>query len=906
MIIIFFLTYLKVYFIIIIKNILLLYNEINKRQIKRKICLLFLFKITYTTNNINRIENSFSLFSFFIYKSIIRQLVILIMIIYNIDKKGEKMLIKIEEQINKLQKIYAHTKAQKQSETLKEHLDRTIKYYQKISDKKEIDKHIKKLIEKTFSNERINKEEKEYIYKLFINAIYLHDLGKINPKFQKDKMKNDKYKNIETCTSEHSLISSFIYIDIFSESAKQFRNTRLIKTIIYCFAYQIARHHSNLENLSAEEFLNKLEKVREEELYQEYKNKERLLEIDLLEENTFLEKNKILKQYQIQELEFFILNKLLYSLIITCDYYATHEYMNSEEVEIETLNNINSLIKKYKNTPVYQSIERYKKDNNILDPNNINRLRSDIFIEAEKTLIKNLDKKLFYLETPTGSGKTNTSINLALNILEKDKSINNIFYIFPFNTLIEQTKETFENIFEYEKDFICKNSSIAITEEQTEDIDYEKIYLDYNFMHYPVILTSHVNLFSALFGTKKENNLILSRFSNSVIIIDEIQAYKNSIWKEMINFLNKYSEILNIKIIIMSATLPKLDNLINEDKQIVDLIENKGKYFNNPIFQNRVQIDTKYLKKKINLETLADIVKERESKQEKLLIEFIKKKDAREFYKLLKSKKIAKEIVEISGDDNRYIRKQILEKIKDSNDIIVVCTQVIEAGVDIDMDNGFKNISLIESEEQFLGRINRSCKKRDCKAYFFDYTVASEIYRNDIRNGYNIKDDKYKNMLQEKEFEQYYQEVIKEINKKGEEYNQNNFDKFLENARNLQFEEIDNKMKLINQINLQIFLNRTITIAHREITGSEIWKEYKETCLNNELSYAQRKIKISQIEETMDLFMYSITIYDKNNCKKYFTEEFGDILYIENGEDFIEDGKFNKEKYDEMCGGIFW
>lgn len=816
------------------------------------------------------------------------------------------MLKSIQEYINNPERIYAHIKEGKQAETLEEHLNRTIKYYHKMAEKKDISKHIKKLIEETFNFDRIKTEEKEYIYQLFINAIYLHDLGKINPKFQKDKMKNYQYKEIETCTSEHSLPSSFMYIDIFSEETENFKNKKLIKTILYCFAYQIARHHSNLEDLSAEEFLNKLEKIREEKLYKEYKNKDRLLQINL-EENIFLEKNKTLKKYQVKELEFFILNKLLYSLIITCDYYATYEYMNLEEVEIETLNSIEELFEKYKNTSVYQSIDRYKRDKNNLKENDINRLRTDIFIESEEILKKNLDKNLFYLEAPTGSGKTNTSINLALNILENNRSIKNIFYIFPFNTLIEQTKETFEKIFTYEKDFICINSSIAITQmKEEENIDYEKLYLDYSFMHYPIILTSHVNLFSSLFGIKKESNLLLSRFSNSVIIIDEIQAYKNSIWKEIINFLERYSKILNIKIIIMSATLPKLDKLIYEDKQVVNLIQNKKKYFQNPIFCNRVKIDTQYLENKMDLESLANIIKGREEKQEKILIEFIKKRDARDFYKLLRDKRLKKEIVEISGDDNKYIRKQVLEKIRETDDIIVVCTQVIEAGVDIDMDIGFKDISLIESEEQFLGRINRSCKKQNCKAYFFDYTPAHEIYRNDIRNGYNIKDKKYKRMLEEKDFEQYYQEVLKEVNNKGEEYNQNNFNRFLEDAQTLQFEKIDKKMKLINQMNLQLFLNQIITIDNKKIIGSQVWEEYKQICLNSELNYARRKIELSKIHEIMDLFIYSITIYDKDNCKKYYTEEFGDILYIENGENFIEEGKFSKERYDKKCGDIFW
>ena len=34
------------------------------------------------------------------------------------------------------------------------------------------------------------------------------------------------------------------------------------------------------------------------------------------------------------------------------------------------------------------------------------------------------------------------------------------------------------------------------------------------------------------------------------------------------------------------------------------------------------------------------------------------------------------------------------------------------------MDLGYKDISILENEEQFLGRINRSAKKEKAKAFF--------------------------------------------------------------------------------------------------------------------------------------------------------------------------------------------
>lgn len=50
--------------------------------------------------------------------------------------------------------------------------------------------------------------------------------------------------------------------------------------------------------------------------------------------------------------------------------------------------------------------------------------------------------------------------------------------------------------------------------------------------------------------------------------------------------------------------------------------------------------------------------------------------------------------------------RKIIEKLSKLKSVILVATQVIEAGVDIDMDIGYKDCSKLDSEEQFMGRIN--------------------------------------------------------------------------------------------------------------------------------------------------------------------------------------------------------
>ena len=136
--------------------------------------------------------------------------------------------------------------------------------------------------------------------------------------------------------------------------------------------------------------------------------------------------------------------------------------------------------------------------------------------------------------------------------------------------------------------------------------------------------------------------------------------------------------------------------------------------------------------KKITLEELKVHVLKNQHKR--VIVEFIKKKTAQEFYRLIKNDTDEGVTVRLmTGNSNIQERKDIINEIKELESVILVATQVIEAGVDIDMDIGYKDISRLDSEEQFMGRINRSCKKENCIVYFFNYDDAGKMLY-DIKN----------------------------------------------------------------------------------------------------------------------------------------------------------------------------
>lgn len=877
------------------------------------------------------------------------------------------------------QKLYAHIDANsiKEPELLVDHLEKSMDFFKKLIEEKGLDDVLTKIISNIeFDNQKLGKSCIEFIKELFVNAIYLHDMGKINPAFQHIKMKN---KNIEfednqyTTDTKHSKLSALIYVDVYINRINDISEDEVedvqgfLRHILFCFAYVISRHHTYLGDLQKVDFLESLkgihDKVCEEESYMRYYKNLKGLKEDLNLE-LFNTGNRYAKWHTPYEL--YILTKLLYSAIVSCDFYSTYYYDTGNTPNFKYIENIEDIIDSYKNTEIYKGIQEYKKNKNYFDNKPINALRSEMFFEAEENLLKvdeygksNLEKhNIFYLEAPTGSGKTNTSINLALNIIKNSPKINKIVYVFPFNTLVEQTKKSLDDIFDkdlQEKFKIAVINSITpiITEKEKvgeEDIriqdkkGYKEDLLNRQMIHYPVTLTTHVNLFNYFFGTGREINLPLVHLCNSVIIIDEIQSYKNNIWPEIIKFLYSYSNMLNIKIIIMSATLPKLDKLLKDrDIEFCELIVDRKKYYENDLFKNRVDLDFELLKyaeviqedmKGIILHKIDEVMQER--KQTRMLIEFINKVTARDFYNKLIEKYPNKRVVELTGDDSNYYRQKIIKEINEKykqdsedgmhkkgdfvcEDIIVVATQVIEAGVDIDMDIGFKDISLLDGEEQFLGRINRSCERKDCKAYFFNYDKAENIYRGDLRLEKDLMDSKYREYLNDKDFKEFYDLCFKRLDEKKSENNENNIKILDEEVRDLNFNEVSEKMKLIDQKNYQLYLAYDLEIEEegeiKIIDGRSVWEKYKELYMDNQIEYAEKMVRLSELAQKMSYFTYNYVDYKNkyDDKPKKYEERMGNLFFVSNGEDYmIEDEKtgckkFDRKKYEEFsgAGGIF-
>lgn len=852
--------------------------------------------------------------------------------------------------------IYAHRKENKEKELLSEHQDLCLDYFKRIDKEKGILDKVEKCVLK-YLERNITKDEMQIFKDAFVDAIWHHDEGKRNPLFQVEKMKNNNFmreKELDKISeyigegSKHSLISALIYMKKYFYKIREFEFEdkeleKDFKLFIFINAYIISKHHGNLDEfykfIGVDGKSGRLKDITNA-IRENYEVLKTILEDGLSEEelskglnykNAMSNTRSRIDEKDNKEssIAIYIYAKLLYSSLVSCDYYSTSQYMSDSKMNsFGATEDPAGYDKIFEETELTKIIRKYEKDSygkrdDFSDEKNINVMRSEMFLDAERKYIENKDKRVYLLEAPTGSGKSNAAVNLSLKMMKE--GFKKLYYVYPFNNLVEQNRESLDKIFRntvLENDIAVVNSleEIVVNETKDEDIcnKYQRALLDRQFLNYPFILTTHVSLFDTLFGDTAASCFGFIQLIDSVIVFDEIQSYKSTIWEEIIQFLYTFSEILNMKIIIMSATLPDLTKLIGSKGYSVELIDDREKYFPHKLFKNRVEVSYELLNEEIEKDDIDKVLFEHISdnlkKYDKIMIEFIKKQSAMDFYNMfIEENEIdGLKIALMTGDDNIHERKKIINEVKaESGKILLIATQVVEAGVDIDMDIGYKDTSKIDSEEQFMGRINRSAKKDNSIVYFFNKDKADDIYRNDIAVKNNLTIEKNEDMrkaLMNKEFSIYYDKIMEFLMKKNQNYYKGTELFYKEKVGKLNFNEIKRRMKLIDDSRnrQRIFLNRTISDDNGNMLfGKDVWNDYKKLLLgyeyyneegekvSKELDYAQWKVELSRINKKMNYFIYEINDVNGNE----YNDSIGDILYFEDGEYYIKNDKLDREKF---------
>ncbi|WP_241428159.1 CRISPR-associated endonuclease Cas3'' [Clostridium sp. DJ247] len=308
-------------------------------------------------------------------------------------------IFKIEDCVDNLKNIYAHRSSEDSSaekEKLTEHIKLTYKYLLFICKQKNLDN-----VFMNFEKNLLKGKQKNIIHfwkEMLVNTIYMHDIGKINPGFQYDVMKNHLYEDNESGDSNHSLLGSYIYVSYFNRKIKELKfedsDKVFLRYFMYINSYIISKHHGYL--LDFESYKRALvDGIKGYEKEDDFPD----LKIDTIKSDiirTFFYnsfdtiKNSMVKEDSKFNFNVYIYSKLLFSLLTASDYYATSDFMDGQK--ITDIGIITKELKKkfndaFNNYKIVKNIREYEKKP-VTDGNykNINQLRSEITLESEKNI----------------------------------------------------------------------------------------------------------------------------------------------------------------------------------------------------------------------------------------------------------------------------------------------------------------------------------------------------------------------------------------------------------------------------------------------------------------------------------------------------------------------------------------
>lgn len=761
--------------------------------------------------------------------------------------------------------------------------------------------HPEKLLVKHLEEVRdISINEIPFEYKRAYEIIALsHDFGKYTSYFQQ-YLKDNKKSNLSNHGFVSAVFSGYLGLECYGEGS-------ILPLIIY---NTVLHHHGNLENfstnlpssfknISRSSFpINVLERI--DIAYnqiEDMKSNVELINSDMYElgfSNIFegfiedeeviektlgkLRKLDLLSIRNLKSEENYFIHQMLYSALISAD------KMSASNTFIPT--------EMYAN---YETLNDARKKKFGKPTKSIDKVRTEIYEKVLENIEENYNEsKLFSITAPTGTGKTITGFFAALKLKELLGDDRKIIYSLPFTSIIEQNYEVLFELFKDIESFKKNYSSYIIKHHNLSTVEYESEYRDYSKTQAEllienwssgIVVTTFVQLLETLIGSR---NRMLKKFNSikgSIIILDEVQAIDIRYFDLADYILRKVCEYLGVRIIIMTATKP----LILTDA--IELLENNEEYFK--LFK-RTRLIPRVEKITVD-EFVEEFIENLEDKSYMIVCNTIRQ--SLEIYKELEN--LDRDVYYLSTNILPIHRRKRIEKIakrlKNSEKIILVSTQVVEAGVDLDFDVVIRDMGPIDSIIQCAGRCNRNNKNDIGEVFIYsmvdenDKSFGSYVYGNTLMN-ISLEILKNKEEIYEEEYFKLINEYFKKIK---QDKSQQSSRGFIDSIKTLDFSEGEHSLKRFSLIQnnpgyIDVFF---------------IYDNLAEKVYEDYLSLSGIKDFNEKRELYLDIqrYMKDYTISIPNKYFRSFTVERGLIILPNEGiEQFYDnDTGFKREENDE-------
>lgn len=724
-----------------------------------------------------------------------------------------------------------------------------------------------------------------------------HDYGKATPFFQQylretDEKEKARLKNMAETNHAH-LSGLFTYHQLKSK----FKDHKSpLAELLPLIGYEVVRrHHGNLGNMH-DELIGRGEADKTREL-NVFKKQNDATDLKLLaalyreivpigEIKRFKEKiekvyqevrksSRILRKTRKNGVEASVLTLFCFSVLISMDKEdASGLAVNRNPQDLNS-----GIVEKYREILGY--------DKPLTE---LNKVRNRIYLSAQKRANSiSLDKRILSLNMPTGSGKTLTGLNFALKLrerLQQEKGMSpRIIYSVSYISIIDQNSKVFEEAYESvtgnkpSTRISLKHHHLADVLYDSGEDEYENDNLDSLFLvegwNSETIFTTFVQFFHSVLTNRNRALRKLHRVANSIVLLDEVQSIPYKYWHILRTFLNTFSEFFQTYFIFMTATMP----YIFPEDEITEIIDDAGQYHG---FFDRVMLYPLLEDRQIE-EHLSEVTETIGAfPRKRYLLVYNTVKSSQMAYRYLRERLPGIKLVYLSTMVKPKERLKRINSIReDKGPVVVVSTQLVEAGVDIDMDVVYRDMAPLDSVIQVAGRCNRNFRDIRGEVYlvklvddrpFFSYIygVMSIIVTRtfDVLSGMDCFPEREFTKLTNKFYGLVHKGMSGDISRK-----------ILEHLEKMEFESLK-EFRLIDEDypKVDVFVDDS-----RE--SGEIWKQY--LALRKILDRYKRRGEFMRIKR--EFLEHMISVPEAYRNKVGWSEDTG-LGYIS-----LEEGYYDME-----------
>ncbi len=380
--------------------------------------------------------------------------------------------------------------------------------------------------------------------------------------------------------------------------------------------------------------------------------------------------------------------RMIFSCLVDADCLDTESFCDREKHSIR--NGFPSAVE------LKDALERRLAKFDTAEKTTVNKVRQAV--SSACRLGAKMEPGFFSLTVPTGGGKTLASMRFALHhALKYEKR--RVIYAIPYTSIIEQTVGVFRDVFGEE--VVVEHHSRV---EANDAHETTRTRLAVENWEAPVVVTTNVQFFESLFADRTSRCRKLHNIAGSVIILDEAQMLPISLLIPTLAALKELVAHYGCSVVLCTATQPALvagDHLPRGLQNVREIIPEPRVHFN---ALKRVRI---HAIGRIDWVELTD----RLAGHDHVLCIVNSRRDAQEIYAALLHKTERRACFYLTTylcpKHRDAVFEEIKRRLRDGEPCRIVSTQLIEAGVDIDLPVVFRAVAGIDSILQAAGRCNR-------------------------------------------------------------------------------------------------------------------------------------------------------------------------------------------------------